>query len=111
MSSRKLHSVQTMDNPSKQPAIWTGVSVTAVAALFSMLNLALPNLMSDQAEQNTLVIAAFILPLITAFIARNFVWSPASVLEVVKEAVTEAEKVQARKPPIKLPPSIDDLPI
>lgn len=83
----------------KEPALATGVSVTAVAGLLSLITVIWPDLLTPHQEHLVYVIAAFVLPIITAVFTRSKVWSPASVEEVLEEAITSAEEVRKNKGP------------
>lgn len=99
-------------NPSKEPALAIGGSVTTVAGALSLLAFFAPDLLSEKTIVIILVASAFLLPMITAFATRHFVWSPASVEEVVNEAVNRAEETlrelqnRKRKVDPEVPPSI-----
>lgn len=81
----RLHSPAVI--PSAEPAIKIGTAATTVAGVLSLIAYFSPNLLTPRQTDLILVISAVALPLITAFFIRKRVWSPASVIEVVQEAV------------------------
>lgn len=75
---------------SRNPALVVGGSVSSVAGILSLIAYFNPDLLSDKTVILILVLISFALPLLTAIFTRGFVWSPASVIEVVDEAVEKA---------------------
>lgn len=96
------------DESSTEPARNVGITVTSVAGILSLITVLFPNLLSDRVQVLIYVIASFALPLITAFLIRGKVWSPASVVEVVDEAVDGALEA-AKKPKNVNPPNAPKL--
>jgi hypothetical protein len=82
-------------NPSTEPAVGVGVSTASVAGILSLIALFFPNLLTDKQSSMVLVVAAFALPLVTAFLTRGKVWSPSSVEQAIENAVEDA--LAARK--------------
>jgi hypothetical protein len=74
----------------KEPALATGGAITTVTGVSALALSLWPNLISDAKLNVILVVAAFLLPLITAVFTRGKVWSPATVQEVLDEAVAQA---------------------
>lgn len=87
----------TADKTEKEPALMVGASVTSVAGVLSLIGYLVPNFISDGAMDKIVIIAAFVLPIITAIFTRGKVWSIASVQQVIDEAVTEAMKQKELK--------------
>jgi len=91
--------VQDVDRKDKEPAIKTGIAVAALAGAFvSVLNVFFPKLMTEEAKTALFQVLLILIPFVTAFLIRRKVWSPASVDEIIEEAVTtEKEFKQQRK--------------
>lgn len=73
--------------PSAEPALKVGTAATSVAGILGLIAYFSPNLLTPRQTDLILVISAFVLPIVTAFFIRKRVWSPASVVEVVEEAI------------------------
>lgn len=84
------------DGSSKEPARKVGISTAAVAGIGTLLLYFFPDI-PDNVIQLILVALAFLLPIVTSLITRNFVWSPASVFQVVSESVKDTLKQPASK--------------
>jgi hypothetical protein len=92
--------------PAKEPALVIGTSTSLVAGVLSLVAVLFPHLLSDHTTSIILVVATFLLPILTAIFTRGKVWSPASVLELVEKAIEEATSV-ANKPVNKdVPPKV-----
>lgn len=81
-----------------EPARNTGGLVSLVIILMSTITILFPNFLSNKTQLIIYMIASFILPLVTAFLIRKKVWSPASVQQVIEEVTAEAS--QLKKLPI-----------
>jgi hypothetical protein len=105
----KIKEVNAVE-PSKEPALKVGTATGTVAGLVSLLLAFNPNLITEKQTLLILVVAAFLLPIITAISTRKFVWSPASVIAVLDEAVKQALEARQKdrvrtfldKPPVVL---------
>jgi hypothetical protein len=86
-----------------QPALAVGSTTATVAGVLTLVLYFFPNI-PNTVIQSLLVISAFVLPLITALFTRNKVWSPASVQEVVDEAVRRALDAAGKSEPKFNPP-------
>lgn len=73
----------------KEPAVAVGTIVGSVSGLLSVLLYFFPNI-PDGTIKTITVIAAFLLPIVSAYFTRGKVWSPNSVKIVVDEAVAAA---------------------
>jgi hypothetical protein len=96
-------------SPAKEPAIAAGTTVFTLTGLLSGITVLFPHLLTDRQTAAAFLIAALISPFVTALLTRRKVWSPASVLELVEEAIKEAEKLPsvANKPVNKdVPPKV-----
>lgn len=76
--------------PSSEPAIATGVTTGTVAGLLGVILYFFPNALTGRQTDLILVVAAMLLPVITALLTRGKVWSFNSVKDVVEESVTRA---------------------
>jgi hypothetical protein len=88
----RLAQVPATPVASKQPALKIGAGVTTVAGIFSLVMVIWPNLLNDNQELLVYTIIAILAPIVTALITRNFVWSPYSVAELLKEVRKRAEE-------------------
>lgn len=78
------------NNKHEEPTLKTGTSTAGVAGVLSLVFFFFPELLSERQTTLILVLAAFVLPLVTALFTRGKVWSPASVQELINEATKEA---------------------
>ena len=65
----------------EEPAVRTGLSTTAVAAIIAGILYFWPNL-PNEVVTGIVAVIGILLPIITAFLIRRKVWSPASVMKV-----------------------------
>jgi hypothetical protein len=72
-----------------EPAITVGTMTGTVAGLLTLIAFLFPHLMSPHTTQVLFVVATFALPIITAIFTRGRVWSPASVKEIIDEALKD----------------------
>lgn len=68
-----------MKTLSREPALNTGLSLGAVAAVWVLVNAFWPNLIPQNVQDALTEIALFLIPVITGWLIRSKVWSPASV--------------------------------
>lgn len=87
----------TKDKKDKEPALRMGANTGAVAGILSLIALLYPGLLDNHTTATILVIAAFVLPFITALLTRGKTWSIASVTELLNEAVEQAEDAARKK--------------
>lgn len=88
----KLQDIKMAKRPlASEPSVNTGLSVTIAAGVLYLLNHFFPNFMNENVETAVYAIVAIAIPIVTALLIRRKVWSPQSVAEVIKEAVTAAE--------------------
>lgn len=97
----------------KEPALNTGLNVTAITGILYIVTWIFPDLLPEKVQQAIIVIGALLLPFITALLVRRKVWSPESVQEVLEEGVSaaleekekfdKAEKIALMKQNIKSP--------
>lgn len=81
-----------VDNASKsEPAVNTGVLMGAIPVIAVVVRYLWPNLLSDNNWDVTFYLIALFIPVVTAFFIRGKVWSPASVSQVLKDAIQAAE--------------------
>lgn len=78
---------------SKEPALKVGSAVGSVAGILYILGFVFPDFLTEKQTNVILVVSAFLLPIITAIFTRGKVWSPATVEEIIDEAVTESERI------------------
>lgn len=92
-----LRNFQSSNNTAEEPSLKVGSLTATVAGALSLITVFFPDLMSEKTITVILVVAAFVLPLITAIFTRGKVWSPASVQALVDAAVADAtEKLKER---------------
>lgn len=93
---------QNPDKPAKEPALTIGAYTGGAAGLLGLVTTLFPNLLTDRQTTIILVVVAFLLPLITAALTRGKVWSPATVAELVDEALEGAQEAlhQKNKPQV-----------
>jgi hypothetical protein len=75
--------------PSVEPAVKVGITFGTVTGAAALVTYFFPDI-PDSTIQGALVVAAFLLPIINAFLTRGRVWSPDSVQIVINEAVDRA---------------------
>ncbi len=96
-----LESEDEMDvvpnNTSKEPALKVGAATGTITGLIAVLSYFFPKAFESDHTQLLVVLAAFLLPIITAIITRDRVWSPASVQEEVDKAVQNAKDAMPKK--------------
>ncbi len=80
------------NSQSQEPAAKVGASVTAFLAIIAIVAEQFPNFLSSQTYSWIFFMAALLGPLVTAFLTRGFVWSPASVQKILNEAIKEASR-------------------
>ncbi len=80
------------NSQSQEPAAKVGASVAAVLAIIAIVAEQFPGFLSSQTYAWIFFIAALLSPLVTAFLTRGFVWSPASVQKILNEAIKEASR-------------------
>jgi hypothetical protein len=89
---------------SKEPALSVGATGGTVAGTLALLLYLFPEI-PEGTLRLVFVISAFALPVVTAILTRGRVWSPASVVKLVDEAVAKATEVtkmlSERKPTIE----------
>lgn len=73
-------------DPAPEPSLKIGLSVTTVASVVVILSIFLPGVSND-ALQIIATVIVLMLPLVTSYLIRKKVWSPASV----KKALTISE--------------------
>lgn len=96
MNAKSIHMIAKIKNPtSTEPAVNTGAFITALPAVFVILNLIFPHAVTAEWETTVYGLASILGPLITGIIVRRKVWSPASVHDLVKQAVIETEREAA----------------
>lgn len=93
----KLELFLSDEKKAAEPALRVGTLTGSVAGILSILVVLFPNLLTNRQTLIILVISAFTLPIITAVLTRGKVWSPASVEDVIEEAVKGAEDVIKNK--------------
>jgi len=86
----KLEQFVASDKKPKEPAANIGTTVGFLTAVFVLVNNFWPNIIKDNVQEAIISIAAILLPFITSLLIRRKVWSPASVEDLLEEAVTEA---------------------
>lgn len=91
--------VSILNSKSKEPTLAVGATTSTVAGILSIVAVFFPNLLDENATKAILLIVALFLPFVTAMFIRGKVWSPASVKEVVDEAVQNAEAVLKSRGP------------
>ncbi len=87
-------------NPDNEPAAKIGAANSTVAGILALVMFVFPGFVPDKYTNTILVIAAFTLPIITALLTRNYVWSPASVKKLIDAALKDANttiKYQEKK--------------
>ncbi len=99
MNQSKLSEFHDDKVKAKEPALTSGLIVTNGVGILGLINVFFPHLLTDQQELSVYIIAAFVLPIITAVFTRGRVWSPASVDELLEEAITSAEEVKKNQGP------------
>src|SRR4051812_44101777 len=82
-----MHQFRAIDTADTEPALFTGGFTTVVPAVLVLIKLIWPNLVSEDMATAIIGLVAVFLPIVTAFLIRRKVWSPASVVKVVGEAV------------------------
>jgi hypothetical protein len=80
----------------KEPALTSGAVYSVLITIVAGVNALFPNLIPASAYEWLLTILAISTPFFTAMIARKYVWSPASVSAVLKEAIESAESIQKK---------------
>lgn len=106
--NRNMYLLSKDVNPATEPALTVGGGTATVAGVLSLALYFFPDI-PNSVIQTLLVISAFGLPIITALFTRGKAWSPASVQEVVDEAVRRAlEQANKAKPAIRdeFPPDV-----
>lgn len=88
--SSLLREFKTSDQKSEEPVVKVGAYTSSVAGILALLAYLAPNLISEKTTTIILVIAAFVLPIVTALLTRGRVWSPASVKILVDESIRDA---------------------
>jgi hypothetical protein len=86
-----------LDPKEKEPALKVGGYTSSVAGILSVILALFPNVLTERQALVVLVIASIVLPLVTAAFTRGQVWSPASVKELLDEALEEAKKLIEKK--------------
>jgi hypothetical protein len=78
-------------SPSKrtEPAMVVGTNVTMAASLLALVVAIFPNLIPENAVAPLGMILVIILPMVTSFLIRRKVFSPATVLNIVHAAEEE----------------------
>ena len=97
------------NNVATQPALVTGSAVATVAGVLAVVSIFIP--IPDGVTQAILVVAAFLLPIITSLFTKGKVWSPASVQEVVNESVKQALEAAGKEnvnPTLKTDPGTNE---
>ncbi len=79
-----------------EPAVNTGVLMGAFPLLVGGIRILWPNLVSDSNWELIFYVTALLLPVVTAFFIRGKVWSPASVKEVLEQAIEAAENTRKK---------------
>lgn len=92
-SISKLEQFVDTDTKPSEPAVKVGSITGTVAGVLALVAYLAPNFLTDKQTTIILIVAAFVLPIVTALFTRGKVWSPASVEELIEEAVTEAKEV------------------
>lgn len=115
-----------VNSTDKEPALRRGSWTSFVVVMLSAVTVFFPHLLSQKTELAVYMIASFILPLITAYLIRRKVWSPASVQSYINNIMEAAEEIialnktsairaakkdyfkiiQQEKPPATEPPSL-----
>jgi hypothetical protein len=106
-ANQLVYEFENSTNTSTQPALVVGSATGAIAGALSLVALFIN--IPEGVTQAILVIAAFLLPLITALFTKNKVWSPASVQQLVEEAVRRALDASGKSEP-KFNPPLDKTP-
>lgn len=103
----KLETFVSSNRKSKEPALALGAVTTFVAAFIIIcLKLFFPDVVSDEIESSIYGFVGLLFPIITAFLIRRKVWSPASVEDVIEKAVTSAKDIAEKNPSATKAPRI-----
>lgn len=84
-----------------EPALAVGSVTGALAAVYVIVNLIWPNLLSDQLQIAISNLVVVLGPVILSWFIRMKVWSPASVAEVL-DVATSKGKHEKPEPPVIL---------
>lgn len=79
-----------------EPALSTGMFVAVIPAIGLIVNSVFPNLLSDDGWNLVFYLIALGAPIVTALFTRGKVWSPASVKEVLDNAIEAAEATKKK---------------
>lgn len=93
-----------------EPAINVGITTGAITGVLSLISLIFPDLLANKTFTACVITVAMFLPILTGFLVRGKVWSPASVLEVIQQATAEAIETERALHPKKDDPEVKDLP-
>ncbi|MFY3742102.1 MAG: hypothetical protein HMLIMOIP_002566 [Candidatus Nitrosomirales archaeon] len=85
----QLGEIDTTTASAREPSVKAGISISTVIGLIAIVQYFFPDI-PESTLRYIIVVAAFLLPIISAFLIRRKVWSPASVQEAVDEAVKRA---------------------
>lgn len=76
----------------REPALAVGTTASAALAVLEAINAIFPHLLNDTAQTILYYALLVLIPVVTAWLIRNKVWAPASVVEVVNQATKEARE-------------------
>lgn len=82
-----------VDSKDTEPALKQGSWTSVTVLVLSAITVFFPHLFSQKIELMIYMIASFILPLITAYLIRSKVWSPASVQSYINDIMDAAEEI------------------
>jgi hypothetical protein len=84
--------VNVTNADSKEPAVATGATLSGLVGLLFVIDGFAPDLFSNDFMAWASLLIALLSPIITSFIIRRKVFSPATVLEAIQEGIDEANK-------------------
>lgn len=80
---------------SQEPAVKTGLNVSFLIAIYTVVNAIWPNLLSENIQDAITKIALVLIPIVTSILIRYKVFSPASV-QKLKDQIEELEAENER---------------